>query len=54
MLMLFADDIVLTDETRKRVSSKLDMWTQTLDSKGFRLGRTKTEYFWCNLRLVRT
>ncbi|KAH0664891.1 hypothetical protein KY285_026097 [Solanum tuberosum] len=45
--MLFADDIVLIDETRDRVDARLEVWRQTLESKGFRLSRTKTEYVGC-------
>ncbi|KAL3343306.1 hypothetical protein AABB24_027051 [Solanum stoloniferum] len=45
--MLFADDIVLIDETRDRVNARLEVWRQTLESKGFRLSRTKTEYLGC-------
>ena len=36
--MLFADDIVLVDETRVKVNAKLELWRQTLESRGFRLG----------------
>ena len=42
--MLFADDVVLVDESRTRVNQKLELWRETLESKGFRLSRTKTEY----------
>jgi len=42
--MLFADDIVLVDKTRTGVNAKLELWRQTLKSRGFRLSRTKTEY----------
>ncbi|KAF3613185.1 hypothetical protein FXO38_36393 [Capsicum annuum] len=45
--MLFADDVVLIDETRGRVSDKLDNGRQILESKGFLLSRTKTEYLEC-------
>ncbi|KAG5581032.1 hypothetical protein H5410_051659 [Solanum commersonii] len=45
--MLFADDIVLIDETRDRVNARLEVWRQTLESKGFGLSRTKTEYLGC-------
>ncbi|WMV56312.1 hypothetical protein MTR67_049697 [Solanum verrucosum] len=45
--MLFADDIVLIDETRDRVNARLEVWRQTLESKGFKLSRTKTEYLGC-------
>ena len=40
----FADDIVLVDETRAGVNTKLELWMQTLESQGFRLSRTKAEY----------
>ena len=42
--MLFADDVVLVDESRTGVNQKLELWRKTLESKGFRLDRTKTEY----------
>ena len=45
--MLFADDIVLIDESRQGVNDKLEVWRQTLESKGFRLSWTKTEYLKC-------
>jgi len=42
--MLFTDDIVLADETRAGVNVKLELWRQTLKSRGFRLIRSKMEY----------
>ena len=42
--MLFADDVVLLDESQAGVNRKLELWRQTLESKGFRSSRTKTEY----------
>jgi len=45
--MLFADDIVLVDETRAGVNVKLKLWRQTLKSRDFRLSRAKTEYMEC-------
>jgi len=45
--MLFANDIVLIDETRGGVDERLEVWRQTLKSKGFKLSRTKTEYLEC-------
>ena len=42
--MFFADDVMLIDESRIGVDRKLELWRQTLESKGFRLSRTKTEY----------
>ena len=46
--MLFADDVVLLDESQAGVNRKLELWQQTLESKGFRLSRTKTEYMRCD------
>ena len=45
--MLFADDIILVVETRVGVNTKLELWRQTLESRGFRLSRAKTEYMEC-------
>ena len=46
--MLFADDIVLIDETKSGVNAKLEVWREALESKGFQISRTKTEYIKCN------
>jgi Reverse transcriptase (RNA-dependent DNA polymerase) len=45
--MLFADDVVLIDESRIGFDQKLELWIQTLESKGFRPSRAKTEYMRC-------
>ncbi|KAF3674093.1 putative serine/threonine-protein kinase receptor [Capsicum annuum] len=45
--LLFADDVVLIDESRRGVNEKLEIWRRTLESKGFKLSRTKTEYLEC-------
>ena len=45
--MLFADDIVLVDETEGGVNAKLEVWREALESKGFRISRTKTEHMTC-------
>ena len=42
--MLFADDVVLIDESHRGINDKLEVWRQNLEAKGFRLSRTKTEY----------
>ena len=46
--MLFADDVVLVDESQAGVNRKLELWRQTLESKGFWVNRTKTEYMRCD------
>ncbi|KAM3305906.1 hypothetical protein P3S67_012775 [Capsicum chacoense] len=51
--MLFAEDVVLIDETRAGVNEKLEVWRQTLESKGFRLSRSKTKYMECKFSEVR-
>ncbi|KAM1895076.1 hypothetical protein ACFX13_043897 [Malus domestica] len=45
--ILFADDIVLIDETQEGVNAKLNLWREVLESKGLRLSRSKTEYMEC-------
>ncbi|PHT89177.1 hypothetical protein T459_04290 [Capsicum annuum] len=45
--MLFVDDVVSIDKIRGGVNAKLEVCRQTLESKGFRLNRTKTEYLEC-------
>jgi hypothetical protein len=46
--MLFTDDMVLMDESRMRIDQKLKLWRRTLEAKGFRLSRSKTEYMKCD------
>ena len=46
--MLFTDDVVLVDESQAGVNRKLELWRQTLESKGFRVSRTKIEYMRCD------
>jgi len=41
--ILFANDIYLIDETKEVVNNKLEQWRATLEAKGFRLSRLKTE-----------
>ena len=42
--MLFANDIMLVEESRIDVDGNIELWRKILESKGFRLSRTKTEY----------
>jgi len=51
--MLFADDVVLVDESQTGVNRKLELWRHILESKGFRISRTKTEYMRCNFGTAR-
>ncbi|MBK5591048.1 hypothetical protein JJ728_23140 [Salmonella enterica subsp. enterica serovar Typhi] len=46
--MLFADDIVLIDETKAGVNAKLEAWREALESKCFTLSKVKTEYMHCD------
>jgi hypothetical protein len=46
--MLFANDVVLVDESRTVVDQKLELWRQTLEAKYFRLSRSKMEYMKCD------
>ena len=47
---MFADDIVLIGETKEWVNKKLELWRQTLEVRGFRLSRSKTEFMECKFR----
>ncbi|KAG5608192.1 hypothetical protein H5410_019473 [Solanum commersonii] len=40
--ILFMDDMAPIDETRDRINAKLEFWRHTLESKGSKLSRTKT------------
>ena len=51
--MLFADDVVLVDESRAGANRKLELWRHTLESNGFRLSRTKTECMRCDFSATR-
>ncbi|XP_026410528.1 uncharacterized protein LOC113305736 [Papaver somniferum] len=42
--MLFADDVDLIGQSKSDVESRLDTWRKSLETKGFRLSRSKTEY----------
>jgi hypothetical protein len=46
--LLFANDIVLVDESRTEVNRKLELWRETLEFEGFRLNKTKTKYMRCD------
>jgi hypothetical protein len=46
--MLFADDVVLVDESRTVVDQKLELWRRTLEAKDFRLSRSIIEYIKCD------
>jgi hypothetical protein len=51
--MLFADDVVLVVEARAGVNGKFELWKDALESKGFRISRTKTEYMMCDFSMTR-
>ena len=42
--ILFGDDVVLVNQTREGVNAKLEQWRQELESHGFKLSGSKTEY----------
>ena len=45
--MLFADDIILINETKEGVNTKLKQWRDTLKAKGFGLSMSNTEDLHC-------
>ena len=42
--MLFADDLVIFEESRLGVDQQLDSWREVLEGNGLRISRKKTEY----------
>ena len=50
--MMFADDIVICSGSKERIEEKLDNWRYTLERRGMKVNRRKTEYMCVNERLV--
>ena len=46
--MLFADDIVICEETREEVERRLESWKYALERKGMKVSESKTEYLCIN------
>jgi hypothetical protein len=45
---VFLDDVMLVDKILVKVNKKLELWREILESKGFKLSRTKTKSIRCN------
>ena len=46
--MLFADDIVICEETREEAQRRLESWKYALKRRGMKVSRSKTEYLCVN------
>ena len=46
--MLFANDIVICEETREEVERRLESWRYALERRGMKVNRSKTEYLCIN------
>ena len=46
--MLFADDIVICEETREVVEQRLKSWKNALEKRGMKVSRSKTKYLCIN------
>ena len=46
--MLFADDIVICEETREKVEQRIECWRYALERRGMKVSRSKTEYLCIN------
>ena len=42
--MFFADDIVLVAKTKVKVNIKLEIWRESIELKGLKISKNKTEY----------
>ena len=48
--MLFADDIVICDETTEEVERRLQFWRYVLERRGMKVSKSKTKYLCVNER----
>ena len=46
--MLFADDIVICEETREEVERRLESWKYALERRGMKVSRSKIKYLCIN------
>ena len=46
--MMFADDVVLCAREKEVLELELEQWGQTLEKRGMKVSRTKTEYMCLN------
>ena len=46
--MLFADDIVICEETKEEVERRLESWKYALERRGMKVSRSKTKYLCIN------
>ena len=46
--MMFADDIVICEETREEVERRLKCWKYELERRGMNVSRSKTKYLCVN------
>ena len=42
--MIFADDVVIRNESREQVEEKLERWRYALERRGIKVSCSKTEY----------
>ena len=47
-MMLFADDIVICEETREELEQRQKFWRYALEKRGMKISRSKTEYLCIN------
>ena len=46
--MLFADDIVICEETMEKLERRLEFWRYALERRGMKVSRSKTKYLCVN------
>ena len=47
---MFADDIVISSESKEQVGEKLESWRYALERRGMKVNRRKTQYMCVNER----
>ena len=48
LFILFAGNVVLVDEIKVKINNMLEVWRETVESKGFQISRNIIEYIECN------
>ena len=48
-MILFADDIVICEETKEKVEQRIECWRYALERRGIKISWSKTQYLCVNV-----